>query len=129
MPKTKDCVLAKSVKHQLDQFNCFISQRERMKTLRSFSNNKEVEKEMFYNFTKYVICNKYYMELFLEYLQNNNESLKIEIQNNYISELTKNGHQLIDSYENSDMESRYLKMCNYVKDCIDNAKIIVRYLK
>ena len=129
MSSIKKSIIENSLFNQINNNETFINARIRKTTLRSFSNKKITEKDMFNNYTNYVICNTYYMTLFLEYLKKKNETVNSKLIKDYVKELTKEGHKLIDSYENSETDGKYLLMCNYVKVCIDSAKQMVKHIK
>ena len=106
----------------------FIENRLRKKTLRSFNYYSEERKARFEVYTDYVICNNFYMVMFLGFLKTN-DMMFSNYKDQYIKELTEKGYEVIELYEKCEREKDYLEMCDIIKNDLNTAKLIYKYQK
>ena len=109
----------------------FINIRLRQSSLRSHHKKSSKFKLMYNSYTNFIICNHYYLKLFLDILQSNNNTTtaRAELNSNFVKQLILKGHEVIENYENTQTEGEYLNMCNNIKTEIDSSKLIIKYIQ
>ena len=110
------------------QYQDFIDNRSRIRTLRSFDKNSQDRKVRFDVFTDFVKYNNYYLTMFLDFLETDS-SIFADCKDEALEELTKKSYDVIEKYSGCDREQDYIDMCNQISRSLSTAKNIHKYVK